>query len=101
MMYPRRRTGTGMMRKASPEWTTAPWLSTFGYGFGDQLDSRLDGFPPPDRCAPASAPAPALQLVDTRPGPDREQRARPCGETHLLTDLIAVWEGAHERVGAV
>ena len=65
------------------------------------FDSRLDGCSPPDRRASASAPAPALQLVDARPGPDREQRARPCGETHLLTDLIAVWEGAHERVGAV
>ena len=36
----------------------------------DQLDTRSDGCSSPDCRAPE--PAPALQLVDTRPGPDRE-----------------------------
>ena len=40
-----------------------------------------------------------LSSSSTPLGQDRLSR-RPCGETHLLTDLGVVWEGTHERVGA-
>ena len=40
------------------------------------------------------------QLVVNAVRARTENSRGPCGETHLLTDLAVVWEGAHERVEA-